>query len=110
MNNAIRLVNEAYNEMMSELHADLELSPEPSRSDISLGNISAQLAQAKGELSTLLDRATRQGIITKKNGKISIIDKDAWIKAVGDLPRKIKDLQNQLTPDPNIHADETDFK
>lgn len=110
MNNAIRLVNEAYDEMMSELRSDLGFPPEPSRSDISLGNVSSQLAQAKGELSTLLDRATRQGIISRKDGKISIINKNAWIKAVGDLPRKIKNLQNQLTPDPNIHADETDFK
>lgn len=110
MGNAIKLINKAYNEVMNELFMRSGDEHNVSRSDISLGNIASQLAQAKGELSTLLDRAAREGIISNKNGKISIIDKNAWIKAAGDLPQKIKKLQQQLTPDPNIHADETDFK
>lgn len=102
MNNVGNLLNEAYNELMHEFQDE----PMPSSSDIKLGDISAQLAQAKGELATIIDRASREGIIRKNDGKIQILKKDLWLKKSGDLPQRIKNLQRQLTPNPNEHANE----
>lgn len=91
-----QLIKEAYNEVMQELTLGMDDS-NVSQDDISLGDISTQLAQAKGELATILDRAAQEGII-KKGDKISILNKNEYIRKVGNLPQKIRQLQRQLEP------------
>jgi len=90
------LIHEAYNELMEELGSE---NP-PSRNAINLGNLASQLARSKGELKTLLYKAEQLGIIKQTNGKIAILDKNKYLQVLGDLPRKIKDLQQKLEPDP----------
>lgn len=107
MSNLKELVKEAYNELMKEL----EINPNepqilPNKKDISLGDASSQLAKSKGELAAILDKAERAGIISKKDGKISILDKNKYIQIVGDLPKKIKLLQSKLEPDLTSDDDE----
>jgi hypothetical protein len=96
--NVKKILKEAYDEVMKELELS---SPKttPTQDDIELGDLSARLAQYKGELATLLDKATRAGYITRdKNGKIVIKNKVAYMKILGDLPEKIKLLQKELEP------------
>lgn len=94
--NSIRIMEEAFNEVMQDLN--MGEPPETlSQNDLSLGDTAAQLAQVKGELSAILDRAYREGIIKKKDGRISILNRDAYTRAVGDLPKKIKQLQQTIS-------------
>lgn len=84
MNNMNNILKEAYSELLTELG-----QPEPAQI----------LAEYKGKLAAALDRAQRAGIIKKDdNGKIKIIKKDIWTRMVGDMPKKIKELQQKLTP------------
>lgn len=104
MSDLKKLVKEAYDELMQELEASpssQQIEPQvlPTKRDISLGDASSQLAKSKGELATLLDKAERAGIISKKDGKVSIIDKVRYMQVIGDLPKKIKALQAKLEPD-----------
>ncbi len=92
------LVNEAFGEVMKELESELDI---PSTNDMALGEVATKLAQAKGELNTILDRAARDKVIKKQGGKISILNKEEYIKRLGDLPKQIKALQNQLEPHTN---------
>ena len=100
MQSSNNLIKEAYAEVMQELGAEMDIVMHSD--DLALGNVASQLAQAKGELNTILDRAARQGIIRKNQGRVQILNKDEYIKRVGDLPRKIKQLQQQLEPSNEI--------
>lgn len=91
------LIKESLEEVINELGNELE-GDEITSSDLALGDISAKLAQAKGELNTILDRAAREGIIAKNDGKISIRNREEYMKRVGGLPKRIKNLQKQLEP------------
>jgi len=96
------LVNEAFIEVMKELGSELDMVvPTPTSNDMALGEVATQLAQAKGELNTILDRAARDRVIKKNEGKIAILNKEEYIKRIGDLPKKIKALQNQMEPATN---------
>lgn len=95
------LLKEAYKEVIQELGSEMDMTIQPN--DLKLGDIASQLAQAKGELNTILDRAAREGILKKNEGKIKILNRNAYIKCIGDLPRKIKQLQQQLEPSDEIN-------
>jgi hypothetical protein len=101
--NIKEVVKEAYNEVVKELEMGMGAGPDtqviPSKRDSAMGNVSSQLATAKGELATVLDKAERAGIISKKNGKITINNTEQYMKYIGDLPRRIKTLQQKLEPD-----------
>ncbi len=92
------LVKEAYTELVKELEAGVD---QPNQLDLDLGDVSTKLAQSKGELATLLDKAERAGIINRANGSIKILKKDDYVRLVGDLPKKIKLLQQRLEPSPH---------
>lgn len=94
------LVNEAFIEVMKELGSELDMVV-PTSDDMALGEIATKLAQAKGELNTILDRAARDRVIKKNEGRIAILNKEEYIKRIGDLPKKIKALQNQMEPATN---------
>jgi hypothetical protein len=70
----------------------------PSKGDRALGTAASKLAQLKGELSTILDRAEREGIIRRKDGKTSIINLPKYSQLIGDLPKRIKALQLRVLP------------
>lgn len=92
-----KLIQEAYDEVMGELEP--ELPSTPTQNDIELGDLSASLARFKGELATILDKATRSGYISRDNsGKIVIKNKEAYNKIIGDLPKRIQAIQKQLEP------------
>ncbi len=93
------LAKEVFNELMSELDAADSITP--SKNDIQLGGDAAKLAQLKGELSTILGKAERAGAIKRANGKVTIINKEYYGKIIGDLPKRIKALQQSLEPDTN---------
>ncbi len=93
--NYTKLIQEAYNEVMRELEPKLP----PSTPNVELGDLSTHLAQFKGELATVLDKASRAGYISRDNtGKIVIKNKEAYNEIVGDLPSRIKVIQQQLEP------------
>jgi ribosomal protein S20 len=69
-----------------------------SKGDRALGTAASKLAQLKGELSTILDRAEREGIIRRKDGKTSIINLPKYSQLIGDLPKRIKALQLRVLP------------
>lgn len=94
------LVKEAFEEVMKDLGSELEV-PMPTSNDMALGEVATKLAQAKGELNTILDRAAREGVIKKEGGKVAILNKNEYIKRIGNLPKQIKALQNQLEPQTN---------
>lgn len=96
MNTLQNLIIEEYNKVIKELEDNI-----PSEENKELGDITASLAQAKGELATILDRAFREKVIDKNNGKIKILNREEYLKRVGDLPNKIKQLQQQLEPEDN---------
>lgn len=98
--NATELIKEAYTEVMAELESEMS-DMTPTDDDQLMGDKSTQLAQAKGELATILDRAAQEGII-KRGEKTSILNKNEYIKRIGDLPRRIKQLQVELEPDDNL--------
>ena len=95
-----KLVKEAFEEVMKDLGSELE-APFPASHDMALGEVATKLAQAKGELNTILDRAAREGVIKKEGGKVAILNKNEYIKRIGGLPRQIKALQSQLEPQTN---------
>lgn len=92
------LVRECYNELMEELGSDVSTPPSPSPSDVDLGDAASQLARTKGELKTILGRAQKLGIIRQDKDKIYILDKNKYLQIVGDMPQKIKSLQQRLEP------------
>lgn len=100
------LAKEALNELMYELEADVDT--QPTKKDLALGGASAKLAQLKGELNTILDKAEQAGIISKNGGNIKILKKDAYIKYIGELPKQIKALQQKLMP-PSIDDTENQY-
>jgi hypothetical protein len=66
----------------------------PSKNDKVLGSNAAKLAQLKGELATVLDRAEREKIITRdENGKVKVLKLPEYQKAIGNLPQEIKALR-----------------
>jgi hypothetical protein len=74
----------------------------PSRSGNKLANNAAKLAQLKGELATILDKAERSGTISRdKAGKIRIIRLPEYQKMIGNLPQQIKILQQSVLENNN---------
>lgn len=105
MKKAKDVVKEAYIELLKELNEDLE----PNQDDITLGDVTTQLATAKGELATILDRAAREGVIKREGGRVQILKKDQYLQQVGDLPSRIKALQQKLEPESHPQEQENDF-
>lgn len=102
------IAEETFNEVMNELSRDASPidSPEnviPTKTDKVLGNDAAKLAQLKGELATVLDRAESEGIISRgEEGKIRIIKLPEYQKVIGTLPQQIKILRRKVLGDTNI--------
>lgn len=93
------LYKEIYDEFMNDMDINSSTGPGTiNKNDLKQGELAASLAQAKGELNALLDRAARDGILQKNKDKITILQKDEYIKRIGDLPKRIKALQHQLEP------------
>ena len=74
----------------------------PSHAGNKLANDAAKLAQLKGELSTILDKAERAGVISRgENGKIRIVKLPEYQKMIGNLPQQIKILQLKVLENNN---------
>jgi hypothetical protein len=102
------IAKEAFNEILSEMEIGVSSQPDsfssldddtlaqqvaPNKKDKVLGGDAAKLAQLKGELATVLDRAEREGIINRSEGKTRILRLPQYQQLIGNLPQQIKILR-----------------